>query len=380
MDQSHLQVSERPIRPFSHVVIKLAARCNIKCDYCYWFRDKTVYETPKLLLPEIETIFINKLVTYIQLHALPTFEIIFHGGEPLLFGKKRFIEFNKKIQDITKHIDCKINLGITTNGLLIDKEWCEIFKQYDVRPGLSLDGNQAMHDASRKDMKGRGTFTQVVNAITILRSYQIEPGILAVCVPEHDSSILLRTFVDELQIKNFDVLIPDETHQSQIISIANYYCDLFDCWYDEYSAQGVKIRLFNSIIDAVLNPNIHPFHRLAYSAIDTIVLMSDGTLETNDTLRIVKDGYTQSRYNIFEHDLEDVRNDPIWSMAYKSAINLAEVCNTCNYKRICSGGPLQTRWSEENGFNNPSSYCTDLKKILQHIINRIASDLRVKAV
>ena len=34
-------------RPFTFVLVKLAARCNIKCTYCYWFRDARFTPSPR---------------------------------------------------------------------------------------------------------------------------------------------------------------------------------------------------------------------------------------------------------------------------------------------------------------------------------------------
>ena len=41
-----------PAMVFKFILVKLAARCNINCSYCYWFRDKSVYDLPKILPDE----------------------------------------------------------------------------------------------------------------------------------------------------------------------------------------------------------------------------------------------------------------------------------------------------------------------------------------
>ncbi|SDD37581.1 hypothetical protein [Williamwhitmania taraxaci] len=45
--------------------------------------------------------------------------------------------------------------------------------------------------------------------------------------------------------------------------------------------------------------------------------------------------------------------------------------NECDYLSVCGGGQLAHRYSDENGFNNPSIYCSDMKKIIGHIQNRM---------
>src|SRR5215467_4902177 len=65
---------------FDYILLKLAARCNINCSYCYWFRDKSVYDLPKILTAEVEECLIEKLLCHIQAYQLPSFSILFHGG------------------------------------------------------------------------------------------------------------------------------------------------------------------------------------------------------------------------------------------------------------------------------------------------------------
>ena len=40
-------------QPIAQLLIKVAARCNIDCSYCYWFRDAAVYSKPKLMSEEV---------------------------------------------------------------------------------------------------------------------------------------------------------------------------------------------------------------------------------------------------------------------------------------------------------------------------------------
>ena len=46
---------------------------------------------------------------------------------------------------------------------------------------------------------------------------------------------------------------------------------------------------------------------------------------------------------------------------------LPDDCKNCQIKKWCSGGYLPTRFSSENGYNNRSYYCSDLKNLFDHI-------------
>jgi uncharacterized protein len=366
----------RPQSQLDNVIIKLASRCNLNCTYCYWFRDKSVYQKPKLLLPEVQQAFINKLRNHIVRNSISSLLIAFHGGEPLLFGKNRLEMFCKELRSLSNDLNSIIDLCITTNGVLIDDEWCRIFKDYNIHVALSLDGDQELHDTSRKDFKGKGTYNRVVNALNVLRSYQIEPTVLSVCSPTKNPLYLIEEFVGKLNITYFDVIIPDKIYGDVIEPVGDYFCELFDLWYDKYANQGVVIRMFDSIIKTFLGGK--PLsNELGYGPVSTFTLMPDGKLEAIDTVRIAQDGFTQTAYNVFDHEIDDIVADRIWNEVYSSSINLAKPCQTCVYKKECGGGAIQTRWSKENRFNNTNVYCSDLKKILDHISTRISSDLYV---
>src|SRR6516165_9930628 len=102
-------------RPVAFVLVKLASRCNINCTYCYWFRDAEVYKKPAVLTPEAEDAFCQRLEEHIREFNLPVFLLVFYGGEPLLFPKRRFDALLKKLRDIEQRTGCVIKRGLTTN-------------------------------------------------------------------------------------------------------------------------------------------------------------------------------------------------------------------------------------------------------------------------
>lgn len=237
--------------PFDQLLIKLAARCNIQCTYCYWFRDKSVYSKPKLFTLEAEHELLIKLNKYLSDYPYKEFHIIFHGGEPLLFGKKRFTELCKKLDSLQATIRPKITLAITTNGILIDEEWAKLFSYYNIKVTVSLDGPAEINDAARVDFKNQGTYEKVIKGIKILRQFNSDPGILTVCSPSTDPSLLLEEFVSKLNIAHFDVLMPDFNHDDNPASIASYYKKLFDLWYDKYGDK-VSILTIDGITKGLL--------------------------------------------------------------------------------------------------------------------------------
>lgn len=360
--------------PFSQLIVKLAARCNINCSYCYWFRDESVYTKPKRLTQEVEDMFLKKFYNYLSKYEIDeSFNLIFHGGEPLLFGKQRFTTLCQKLAILQEQVQPKLVLSITTNGILIDEEWARLFAQFDIQVTISLDGPASIHDVQRKDFNNQGTYERVIKGLKILRQFDIDPGVLTVCSPATDPTILLNEFVNNLDIRHFDVLIPDFNHEDNPPSIAAYYNKLFDLWYEHYSDK-INIITISGITRGLLDRH-GTGGCVGYGATSLITMLTDGSLEVDDTIRIAGNASTTSSLNIFNSELVDIQKDPLWQDVYQSSLNLPDVCQKCEFYKACGAGPTQTRWSKTNGFNNPSVYCNDLKKIFTHAAERIVADL-----
>ena len=184
----------------SYILIKLASRCNLNCSYCYWFKDASVYEKPSLMQDIVVDAFVQKLSQHVITNNVPEFLCIFHGGEPLLYGVKKFEEFLIKLQKVEADTNCKINFSITTNGVLVNESWCTIFKKYNVQVAVSIDGPEDIHDFYRKDFSDRGSYQQVIKGYYELIKHNIKPGVIAVCNPLTDPKRVLDHFVNDLNL------------------------------------------------------------------------------------------------------------------------------------------------------------------------------------
>ena len=74
----------------------------------------------------------------------------------------------------------KFDFAIQTNGTLINGRWIDLFRRYDVKIGLSLDGPAFIHDFHRKDRLGRGTHARVMAGADQLRSAGLPFSAIAV--------------------------------------------------------------------------------------------------------------------------------------------------------------------------------------------------------
>src|ERR1700760_4282954 len=88
-------------QPISQLLVKVAARCNIDCSYCYWFRDASVYDKPKLMSDDVLRQLLIRIEEHVLANALVDLPIVLHGGEPLLWGVENFHRFAEAFEAIS---------------------------------------------------------------------------------------------------------------------------------------------------------------------------------------------------------------------------------------------------------------------------------------
>ena len=137
-------------RKHDYLRISLTERCNLRCVYCMPEDGIELSEKESLMTHE-EVISIAKKFVDMGVR-----KIRLTGGEPLI---KKNIE--KIIIELTK---LPINLGITTNGILLDN-YLELFKKSGVKDiNISLDTlkREKFNSITRRDY-----FDRVINNINL---------------------------------------------------------------------------------------------------------------------------------------------------------------------------------------------------------------------
>ncbi|MGI6415997.1 MAG: radical SAM protein [Thermoguttaceae bacterium] len=165
---NHQTFPRRSLFPRSfHVVAKpVGPRCNLDCTYCYYLHKGGLQ--PGRIADGLLEKFIRQYTAGQEID-----EVVFnwHGGESALLG----LDFYHNIIRLQRKYAGTIHVrnDFQTNGVLLDKAWCELFQEHHFYVGLSIDGPKHLHDAFRKGKGGAPTFDQVYRAARLLRRYQI---------------------------------------------------------------------------------------------------------------------------------------------------------------------------------------------------------------
>ncbi|MGJ6966314.1 FxsB family cyclophane-forming radical SAM/SPASM peptide maturase [Streptosporangium sp. G11] len=358
--------------PFRQFVLKVASRCDLACDHCYVYEhaDLGWRSQPLVMSEETAARIGSRIAEYAAEHRLRRVHVVLHGGEPLLAGLARLERVAAGLRASLAG-GAELDLRIHTNGVLLDERLCRMFAAHDVKVGISLDGGRAANDLHRRYADGRSSYDRVINAITLLRRYPgLYAGLLCTIDIRNDPIAVYEALID-LEPPRIDFLLPHATWDHPPIRPSNGvtdYADWLTVIYDRWTADGrpVAIRMFDSI-SLMARGKRSQTESLGLGPNDLVVIETDGSYEQADSLKITYDGAAATRMNVRRHSLDEVARHPGFQMRQRGLEALAEKCRQCPIVRTCGGGLPAHRYHRDNGFDNPSVYCSDLRRLIPHV-------------
>lgn len=145
--------------------INISNACNLKCDYC--FNDKK--DGKSLNLDEIY-VFLDKC--FAKFSDKEKYFVDLSGkGEPLLFLKK-ILEIKRYCDKWSNKLRREVLVQFVTNGTLLSKEIAEILQKNGILFGVSLDGNELIHDKHRIDLNGNPTYQNVLDNVKAIEHHE----------------------------------------------------------------------------------------------------------------------------------------------------------------------------------------------------------------
>ncbi len=363
---------------FLSIVIKTVERCNIRCTYCYFFNDPL--ENYRFHPPYISQSTIKDIAQYIKKGCIDLeishVSIAFHGGEPLMQKKQAFdLMCDTFTKTISPH--AQLNFVLQTNGMLIDENWVELFDKYSVSLGISIDGLKSYHDKYRLDKKGAGTYEKVISKLNFaIQHPKINQrdgvGTLTVINPEYSAKKIYRHFVDDLHLKIMDFILPDHTHDnppSHPIAVYGLYLqELFKEWVQDDNPQ-ISIRFFKSIIGFFLSQTTRIYGVGKHTdTLPVIAISSNGDIRPTDELLSTGAEFMNTTLSASVHSLKETIEHDSFSYVAEQIMTLPTACQNCEWKEVCSGGTIATRYSQKANFDNPSIYCEALKMLFTVVV------------
>lgn len=351
----------------SSIVVKIASRCNINCDYCYVYKhaDQSYKKQPRTLSCENIALLAQRLDEYIGEAQIDTIGVCLHGGEPLIAGIEHLELFFATINNSMANKE-KIRFAIQTNGVLLTKPFLEIFRKYRVGVSLSLDGPAAANDKHRLDHRGRSTYSKVLQALTLLTEEYKELflGIISVIDPTNSPEEIIDFFA-ALNPPSHDLLFPDANHfippPGRLVDIQLYeewITRAITHWYVHHPE--LPLRMFKNICDAILGRQTES-EFFGNGKISYLIVETDGSYHYSDMLKATYEGASHTGMHLTHATIEQVVGGAA-IQKYQDILlgeNKCVSCHRCPEFSICGSGQIVHRYGP-NGFNHPTVYCREM--------------------
>lgn len=164
VSQGHYEeLDEELNNKVQQIVLELTGKCNLRCSYCIYSDDYT--ERRNFNESDMTEDIAMKAIDYLNLHGDKEkgVAVTFYGGEPLL----KFNLLKKCIEYAQKTIkDKELTFSLTTNLTLMTKDIAEYLASVDgLSITCSIDGPKDIHDSSRKDIHGIGSFDRAITGL-----------------------------------------------------------------------------------------------------------------------------------------------------------------------------------------------------------------------
>jgi uncharacterized protein len=348
--------------PF-HVMIIPTLGCPANCKYCWSSEESSPIMTLETLRASAYWIagLSDDMVT-----------ITFHGGEPLLAG----VEFYNAALPLLSDILSKNrpSFAIQTNLWKMTDEMAEIFAEYDIPIGSSIDGPLSLTDNQR----GEGYFNKTMAGYEISRSHGLDVRFICTFTNSSvkDKEKIVDFFLEKgLTLKLHPALPSLKSHDPQQWALSpEEYGDLLVYLLDK-ALESPQLEIMN----------IHDLCRCVFTRQGSVCTYADcmGT-----TFAIGPDGSIYPCYRFIGmeewvmgnvHDAPD-RETLAQTNAWKKMFLFKEYvdtsCKECAHIAYCRGGcPYNALAPGEGDLCGVDPHCIAYKRIFDEISNRMNAEM-----
>lgn len=339
--------------PTRLVVLQPTTYCNLACTYCYL---PLTSSRRRMSLDTVAAVgrFLAELQT-----VDGSVRISWHSGEPLTVAPSFYRAAFEILRDTP---GCpQLRHSIQTNATLIDDRWCELFREWDLDVGVSLDGDEALNDAFRQDKRGHGTYAQALRGIRLLQQHGLAPSVIAV-LSEPQLAQPERVWTALVDAGFSNIAFNVQESEGANTGATSWSATTVRDAYAKFLAEIVRLRkqrphlrireiddterfLRNS--DEVLSIENLPGAIISISATGDVSTFSPELLDWSDDHH-----GTFVWGNVHRNTWEDVsRNQRFAAVAADIASGVTRCRQECGYFSVCGGGAPSNKLGEHGRFD-----------------------------
>jgi uncharacterized protein len=373
----------RPI-PFREFIVKIAGRCDLRCDYCYMYAmaDQSWRDQPRVMSERVADRIGRAIGDHVARHRVPEISLILHGGEPLLAGAHRIAGLAGLLR---AHVPAgtALRTSVQTNGVRLTAPALDALAEAGIRVAVSIDGDAESHDRHRRRADGAGSHYYVDRALRLLGEpgyRDLFAGLLCVVdlandpVGVYEELAQYRPPVIDFLLPHGNWSAPPPGRRPDRSSpYGDWLARAFDAWYTAPAGRP-EVRLFREIITLLLGGRSRTEH-VGLSPAAMVVFNVDGAIEQVDSLRSVGPGAAVTGLSAGTDDLDAALPHRSIVARQLGPAGLTAQCRRCPVMAVCGGGHYAHRFRSGRGFSNPSVYCADLERLIWHVRAWVVADL-----
>lgn len=367
--------------------------CNLGCEYCYEEPDREMKEDAIDNEYDMDLI-LDRLERFREEH--PNTMPGMHGGEPLLVPIEDLRTIYTWVDNNYEHLDKTPH--IQTNGTLMRDEHLELFREFNVNIGISMDGPEELNDsriarAGGEDVTRKMTSATYDTIRSVIEDDQIGCGIICVasktnCGTDDKLNKLLDWF-DYLN-KNgvsghYNPALPYEDIQEDLSltpeRLKEVYLQTWEWMKEEPHRTWSPMRGYQTNLLAISLASCTNNKCDVYNAGAAKIIRGDGsTTGCGKTWGTVGDGvpFLQGDSTGNEYNNSDARYEMLKQVPgpYTDAVQSGDRedqggCQGCKYWSVCTGGCPSG--AMEYDYRNRTIWCPAIYALYE----RIEQDMRV---
>lgn len=308
--------------------------------------------------------------------------VVWHAGEPLTAPIAFYETAFQALQ--SEAAPMLFRHHFQTNGMLINDEWCALFKRWSVHIGISIDGPKEIHDAHRVDRSKRGTFDRVMRGISKLREHDIPFTVIGVLTKDAlQAPDDFWHFFETLGATQVALNVEEAEGINASSSLtANDSGESFRTFLQRIAKlrsanPSIQVREFDGMRGHLTAPPGADVLRADNipGAIINIDFAGNVTTFSPELLGLQHDRYGKFEWgNVHTDDWQAVISHPGFRKAYSDILVGIEQCrDSCAYFSVCGGGNPSNKLSELGTFaGTETQYC---RLHVQAFANIVIEDL-----
>ncbi len=297
-------------------------------------------------------------------------DIAWHAGEPMTVPPEWYRDAFEKLA--ANAPDKTLRHGFQTNGIHIDPTWIELWRAYNVRVGVSIDGPARLHDARRRTRAGGGSHALVMRGVDALRdagqAFHVIAVLTADALREPDEvldffaglgAVEVGLNVEEIEGVHGESSLAGDDIERLYKRFLSRAIERADPGLRLREVEGVRWLLSAPPEVRASNPQVSP---LAIVSVSVDGKMSTYSPELLGTPTTRWDDFAFA--DVHREGPEAILENPVF-MKLRADIERGVVAcaQSCGYFTVCGGGAPANKWFELGDFAGAETlYCRLTRK------------------